>query len=35
MIYGVFLPDDVLQKLYNTNARRLLRGLDGKAPAAR
>src|SRR5262245_7993028 len=35
MIYGVFLPDDVLQKLYNGNARRLLRGLDGKAPATR
>jgi predicted TIM-barrel fold metal-dependent hydrolase len=26
MIYGVFLPDDVLAKLYNGNARRLLRG---------
>ena len=27
MIYGVFLPDDVLAKLYNGNARKLLFGL--------
>ena len=28
MIYGVFLPDPVLAKLYNGNARKLLVGLD-------
>jgi predicted TIM-barrel fold metal-dependent hydrolase len=28
MIYGVFLPDDVLAKFYNGNARRLLVGLQ-------
>jgi hypothetical protein len=27
MIYGVFLPDEVLAKLYNGNARKLLFGL--------
>ncbi len=32
-IYGVFLPDDVLAKLYNGNARRLLFGLDDPRPA--
>jgi predicted TIM-barrel fold metal-dependent hydrolase len=29
MIYGVFLPPDVLEKLYRTNAQRLLFGLPG------
>jgi predicted TIM-barrel fold metal-dependent hydrolase len=33
MIYGVFLPDEVLAKLYNGNARRLLVGLE-PTPAA-
>jgi hypothetical protein len=28
-IYGVFLPDDVLIKLYRTNAERLVFGLEG------
>ena len=27
MIYGVFLPKDVLEKLYSKNAERLLVGL--------
>jgi len=27
MIYGVYLPKDVLAKLYNKNAERLLHGL--------
>jgi predicted TIM-barrel fold metal-dependent hydrolase len=35
MIYGVFLPADVLEKLYNGNARRLLVGLPSAAPAGR
>lgn len=29
MIYGVFLPDEVLARLYRGNAERLLYGLDG------
>ncbi len=33
MIYGVFLPDDVLARIYNGNARKLLFGLaDPQAP---
>ena len=31
MIYGVFLPDDVLAKLYNGNARKILFGLPPDA----
>ena len=33
MIYGVFLPAEVLEKLYNGNARRLLVGLPNAGPA--
>jgi predicted TIM-barrel fold metal-dependent hydrolase len=29
MIYGVFLPDNVLEKVYRTNAQRVLYGLPG------
>jgi predicted TIM-barrel fold metal-dependent hydrolase len=29
MIYGIFLPDDVLEKIYRTNAQRVLFGLQG------
>jgi hypothetical protein len=32
MIYGVFLPRDVLEKLYYKNAERLLVGLKKPAP---
>lgn len=33
MIYGVFLPDEVLAKLYNGNAKRLLFGLGAEKEA--
>lgn len=33
MIYGVFLPDDVLEKVYNGNARRLVFGLPAQGAA--
>lgn len=33
MIYGVFLPDEVLAKLYNGNARKVLFGLAKQNPA--
>jgi predicted TIM-barrel fold metal-dependent hydrolase len=32
MIYGVFLPDDVLAKIYNGNARKILYGLPESGP---
>ena len=35
MIYGVFLPDEVLEKIYNGNARRLLFGLAGEEAEGR
>ncbi len=31
-IYGVFLPDDVLAKLYNGNAQKLLFGIANSTP---
>jgi predicted TIM-barrel fold metal-dependent hydrolase len=34
MIYGVFLPDDVLAKLYNGNAKRILFGLAEGRPSS-
>jgi predicted TIM-barrel fold metal-dependent hydrolase len=33
MIYGVFLPDDVLAKLYNGNAKKILHGLASNQAA--
>ena len=30
MIYGIFLPDDVLEKIYHANAERVLYGLSGE-----
>ena len=32
-IYGIFLPDAVLEKVYRTNAERILFGLEKSAPA--
>src|SRR4051812_31137758 len=33
-IYGIFLPDDVLEKVYRTNAERILFGVKAETPAA-
>ena len=35
MIYGVFLPDEVLSKLYRDNARKILFGLADSQPLSR
>ena len=32
MIYGIFPPDDVLAKLYNGNARKIIYGLADRPP---
>ncbi|MFO0808192.1 MAG: carbohydrate-binding family 9-like protein [Gemmataceae bacterium] len=33
-IYGIYLPDDVLQKVYHKNAERVMYGLKGEAASA-